>query len=258
MYEEEVARVLSAGIPPIDFQVAAIRRCDTNEPRGYITRAVINSLDLGTLTPADYLPVTDTDAVGLALSARMIRKSLALLDGAEEPPALMAVHVPLALLRERAPEAWLSPILAQHRLQKPETLCLCFDAPLLLEFGADAHDALLHLKRSGVTLAVRGCGADKIPLAPLMRLPVDYAFLSPEVTALADDRVHSDVLTGLVGYLHAMGQKVIAEDVSSDGQLRALERLECFGYLPSESFSAHSGRGSLFGAPTGIGGADLG
>ena len=51
---------------------------------------------------------------------------------------------------------------------------------------------------------------------------------------------------------------VIAEDVSSDGQLRALERLECFGYLPSESFSAHSGRGSLFGAPTGIGGADLG
>ena len=91
-----------------------------------------------------------------------------------------------------------------------------------------------------------------------MRLPVDYAFLSPEVTALADDRVHSDVLTGLVGYLHAMGQKVIAEDVSSDGQLRALERLECFGYLPSESFSAHSGRGSLFGAPTGIGGADLG
>ena len=111
----------------------------------------------------------------------MICKSLALLDGAEEPPALMAVHVPLALLRERAPEAWLSPILAQHRLQKPETLCLCFDAPLLLEFGADAHDALLHLKRSGVTLAVRGCGADKIPLAPLMRLPVDYAFLSPHL-----------------------------------------------------------------------------
>lgn len=250
MYEDEIARVLSAGIPPIDFQVAAIRRCDTDEARGYVTRAVINSLDLGTLTPADYLRETDADAVGLALLARMIRKSLALIGAApaEDTPAPVTVHTPLSLLSEKEPDRWLSSLIPAGTAN-PQALCLCFDARLLTGYGTGARDALLRLKRSGVALAVSGCGADDIPLAPLLHLPIDYAFLSPQATALAGDRLRHNALSGLVAYLTGMGQAVIAEGVTSEGQLRLLDHMECFGYLPTETFLRHSGRGSLWLTP---------
>ncbi len=262
MYEDEVARVIAAGVPPIDLQVAVIRRCDTDEPRGCVARAVINSLALGTLTPAAYLPVTDADPVGLALTARLIGKCLAAVDaagaGAGLTPAVL--HAPISLLAEKEPERWLSTVLSGAPGADPKALCLCFDARLLTAYGAEAREALLHLKRAEVALAVRGCGADDVPLAPLMRLPVDYAFLAPEATALAGDRVHNGALAGLVSYLTGMGQAVIAEGVTSEGQRRALDSMECCGYLPSEAWCRQSGRGALWVNPddSETGGGDIG
>lgn len=262
MYEDEVARVLAVGVPPIDLQVAVIRRCDTDEPRGCVARAVINSLALGTLTPAEYLPVTDADPVGLALTARLIGKCLTALGGAdaEGRRTPVVLHAPLALLAEKEPERWLSAALSVAPGADPKTLCLCFDARLLTAYGAGAREALLHLKRAEVALAVRGCGADDVPLAPLMHLPVDYAFLAPEATALAGDRVHNGALAGLVTYLTGMGQAVIAEGVTSEGQRRALDSMECYGYLPSDTWCRKSGRGPLWVTPGDFetGGGDIG
>ena len=264
MYEDEIARVLAAGVPPIDLQVAVIRRCDTDEPRGCVARAVINSLALGTLTPAAYLPVTDADPVGLALTARLIGKCLAAVGGADAEGCLTPVVIPapLSLLSEKEPERWLSAALAGAPGADPKTLCLCFDARLLTAYGAGTREVLIRLKRAEVALAVRGCGADDVPLAPLTRLPVDYAFLAPEATALAGDRVHNGALAGLVSYLVGMGQAVIAEGVTSEGQRRALDSMGCCGYLSSGAWCRQSGRGPLRVTPgeatAQTGGGDIG
>lgn len=263
MYEDEIARVLSAGIPPIELRVATIRRCDTDEPRGYAVRAVVNSLDLGTLTPADYLQYTDADAIGLALLARTIEKSFTALGGvtAAGGRTPIVVHAPLLLLAEKEPERWLAEVLSRVSPSDPQALCLCFDARLLTGYGTDTRERLLRLKRSGAAIAVKGCGADDVPLAPLLRLPVDFAFLSPEATALAGDRIHNSALSGLVTYLSGMGQAVIAEGVTSEAQRRALDSMECDGYLPSEALLKGSGR-QLWAAPAPLteetGGADIG
>ena len=139
----------------------------------------------------------------------------------------------------------LSAAIEKEGFEEAEKICLEFPISILEKEKSALKRALSEIKAVGFKVALSPVKKD-FAFAALTEIKFDYVFLSPEFTALAEDRSNVGVLAAIVALLHTMGVGVIAEGVMSDDVIRELTAVECAGIIPSDGYNGE------FILPTGI------
>lgn len=99
---------------------------------------------------------------------------------------------------------------------------------VLMECGEKAIDHLRALQRAGATIAIDDFGAGSSSLARLRTLPFDSVKLDPSLIAGIDtDPAARDVVQAVIGLVHSLGAKAIAEGVETVGQFDMLRVMGC-------------------------------
>ncbi len=87
---------------------------------------------------------------------------------------------------------------------------------------------LRELKASGVRVAIDDFGTGYSSLSYLERFPVDYVKIDSSFVGKLGEESSAAVLTrGIIDLAHALGLKVTAGGVETEGQLKELKELGC-------------------------------
>jgi diguanylate cyclase len=99
---------------------------------------------------------------------------------------------------------------------------------VLMECGAGVLDQIVRLRRDGATLAIDDFGAGLSSLARLRTLPFDSVKLDASLIAGIDsDSAARDVTQSVIGLIHGLGAKAIAEGVETAAQFDILRVMGC-------------------------------
>ncbi len=87
---------------------------------------------------------------------------------------------------------------------------------------------LQDLKDLGVSLAIDDYGMGYSCLYYLKRMPVDYLKIDRSfIAGLGEDPGDEAIVSGTIGLAYALGLKIVAEGVETEGQLAKLRELGC-------------------------------
>jgi diguanylate cyclase len=99
---------------------------------------------------------------------------------------------------------------------------------VLMECGEGVLDQIVRLRRDGATLAIDDFGAGLSSLARLRTLPFDSVKLDASLIAGIDsDPAARDVTQAVIGLIHGLGAKAIAEGVETAAQYDILRVMGC-------------------------------
>ena len=112
---------------------------------------------------------------------------------------------------------------------EPGSLALEITESAVMNDAAAAVVALSSLKGLGIELAIDDFGTGYSSMSYLKRFPVDYlkidrSFVSGLGNGAGDDEV---IAAGMVSLAHALGLRVVAEGVETEGQLTRLREMGC-------------------------------
>lgn len=235
---ESVAKAVRAGVAPLELKYRAIRACNNQQSIAYRSEAVLNSLQLGTLTQTQFAgayEVSDPEGVGLRLTDWAIARALehrSHFADEEKTDMFLSVACPVAYAEQPQFYTRLKNLLkvAGYNPKVGVKLCLEFPDSLLSSTG-DVKTAMLDAKLLGVKTMIVCSDASTCPLMKLVEIPVDYVILSPKTTELLQSRNKPGVFAALVQLVHSFNSAVVADGVLNTEQMRQLSRLNCEGYI---------------------------
>jgi diguanylate cyclase (GGDEF)-like protein/PAS domain S-box-containing protein len=188
---------------------------------------------LGDVSPARFVPVAEACGLMSDLGAWVLEQAAATLrhwmDGGWTE-ARLAINVsPRQFLRGQLTQQ-LRSALQRHRLP-PEALELEITEGLLMERSDTTQEVLRDLRELGVRVAVDDFGVGYSSLAYLKRfaihtLKIDRTFIA-QLESDAEDRA---ICAAIIAMGHALGVKVLAEGVETEGQWRLLASMGCDHY----------------------------
>ncbi|GAB7189319.1 EAL domain-containing protein [Kineococcus sp. NUM-3379] len=222
----------------------------TGELVGFEALLRWTSPGLGTVSPADFIPVAEENGLIVEIGRRV------LLDACRQLASWRAGHP-----ATRGVTMWVN--VSPHQLADPGFVATVTDAldatglpgaALGLEITetavmADpeaARATLTRLRRLGVRVALDDFGTGYSSLAVLKSLPVDVVKVDRSfVRGLGQDLSDTRLVAAIVSMAHALDLSVVAEGVEEEGQHAVLRELGC-----------EVSQGYLFGRP--VPAADLG
>lgn len=185
---------------------------------------------LGEVSPARFIPIAEACGLMGDIGAWVLEEAAAVLrrwmDGGWTE-ATMAVNVsPRQFLRGQLSEQ-LRAVLERHRLP-PDALELEITEGLLMERSDTTQEVLREVRELGVRVAVDDFGVGYSSLAYLKRfavhtLKIDRTF----VAQLETDPEDREICAAIVAMGRALGVKVLAEGVETEGQWRLLAAMGC-------------------------------
>jgi diguanylate cyclase (GGDEF)-like protein len=115
-----------------------------------------------------------------------------------------------------------------HYSMRPECLELEITESLLMEADQEIRDSLARLKSAGIRLALDDFGTGYSSLAYLKHFPIDVVKIDRAFVKDLDNNTESHAIpAAIIAMSHALGLKVVAEGVETEGQLSILRRLHC-------------------------------
>jgi diguanylate cyclase (GGDEF)-like protein len=115
-----------------------------------------------------------------------------------------------------------------HYSMRPEWLELEITESLLMEADQGIKDSLARLKSSGIQLALDDFGTGYSSLAYLKHFPIDVVKIDRAFVKDLDGNIESRAIAAaIIAMAHALGLKVVAEGVETQGQLSILRSLQC-------------------------------
>ena len=243
VFEKTVIETTRSGIAPLSMGYIGIYNGYAEFPIAYRGEASVFTTATGVVERA--ADKAEGTATGVKLSIRAavhaIRLMRELIDR-DSPVKIVFVKACASLFYENELSETLSSVISAEDLASPEKICLEFSAAALggALGNAEGVEALKRgfseIKAAGFTAAISGV-SDKFPFALLADIKPDHVFLSPEITAMSQDRTKKGVLEAIIALMHTIGVKVIAEGVESDEAIRDLISVEAFGFIPSEGYT---------------------
>ena len=135
---------------------------------------------------------------------------------------------------------------ALQRLREKDKKAAFITASVTTSFlESDVEKSLLSsekARKGAETLRAMGYGAAIFGFSGAQSLnsvteaPVDYVFLSSEVTALSGDRDKPGVFTALMSLLRALRCEIVLCGVKNDDVIRDATASECFGVMPDAEY----------------------
>ncbi|THF87389.1 bifunctional diguanylate cyclase/phosphodiesterase [Deinococcus sp. KSM4-11] len=207
--------------------------------------------DLGTVSPAEFIPIAEHAGLIVPIGAWVLDEALRQLaewQGEGLPPVRMAINVsPAQFAREEFVTSVVD-TLARHGLNA-QWLELELTEQLVVQDIQATAAKMAALSALGVRVAIDDFGAGHSALIYLMRLPVTMLKID---RAFIHDLGRVEGATRIVGAItalaHALGLEVVAEGVETERQLQEVRALGCEftqGYLLGRPRPAAQARASL-------------
>ena len=243
-----VEMTLNSGVAPLEMRFAQINSCYSKTPVAYRSFTYINSVTEGVIPPEKYSFAADGTDRGIRLAKWNIAEAIKSIRAFEKEGRnirFVTARVPARITLEVDVYDWMKEILKENQFDEPEKLCLEFAKSSLYEDSEKVRAALLSLKLLKVKTLLTGCGDKDCPITCLLDLPFDMALLSPWLTSLVDSRSKAKSVISLVEYLRSLSIEVMGDGVYNDEQITALNRIDCFGYIPSSGYHGSVEHGRL-------------
>ncbi|MBS6457815.1 MAG: EAL domain-containing protein [Firmicutes bacterium] len=157
-----VTRTIDSGVRPIELKCTPIYDCLFSNVAGLRSRALVNSVDYGTLDPGDYMPALEDDRESAssftARNLRVVLGALPALQSQARGISLFLLSCPVSLVRRGTLAAEVTRLLRAADPKCAEAVCLSFAPELLRLPPKDLQSALLHIRSLGCKVAVEGFG----------------------------------------------------------------------------------------------------
>ena len=99
---------------------------------------------------------------------------------------------------------------------------------VLMDCGPAILDQIARLRREGATIAIDDFGSGSSSLARLRSLPFDRVKLDPAlIVDIERDAAAREIVQAVIGLVHSLGAKTVAEGVETRGQLDVLRVMGC-------------------------------
>lgn len=193
------------------------------------------------VSPSVFVPMLEEAGGMIAVGHWSIREAgrrLAEWRAAAHPDLRLAVNLSRAQLEEPGLADSVLTMLGELQVP-PQALELEITEQILMRDSVRLHLALQELKRCGCRLTIKGFGGGFTSREHLARFGIDALKVSRTfVSAAPDDEESALMVRSIVDLGNALGIRVIADGVETQGQLEAAKAAGC-----------HSAQGFLFGRP---------
>ncbi|MFM0715571.1 EAL domain-containing protein [Paraburkholderia strydomiana] len=202
-----------------------------------------NSAQIGTVSPAQFIPIAEDTRLIIPLGAWVIDEACRQIAAWDmEGDMRLRVSINLSAVQLRDPDLidTLAHSLASHRVA-PERLELEITETVLMDSAEDYLTTINAIRKLGVKLSLDDFGIGYSSLSylnrfPLDRLKIDRAFVQDMLEAPAD----LAIIRAIIDLGHELGLRVVAEGVESEHQARILRDIGCDelqGFLFSKALS---------------------
>ena len=210
----------------------------------------------GLVPPGEFVPLAEETGLIVPIGRWVLweacRRARALNErrsvGAGEPPLTMFVNLSARQFRLPGLAGEVAGALEETDLE-PGWLALEITESAMMADAPEAVGTLEGLKALGVGLAVDDFGTGYSSMSYLKRFPVDRVKIDRSFVDGLDERAEDEaIVSGVVGLARALGLRVIAEGVETEGQLARLKEMGCEeaqGFYFSEPLIGEALRGLL-------------
>lgn len=185
---------------------------------------------LGTVPPSRFIPIAEETGLIVPLGQWVLSEACRQaskwrqegLDGLHVSVNLSARQLQHGLIVQHVTEALRSSGLAAANLDLEITETAVMRDP------EAAADTLRALKVLGVSVSLDDFGTGYASLGYLKRFPIDVVKIDRSfVREMATDRSDADIVGGVIGLVHRLGLKVVAEGVERAEQVLLLQAMDC-------------------------------
>jgi diguanylate cyclase (GGDEF)-like protein len=196
--------------------------------------------ELGSVDPAEFIPVAEESGLVVALGELIMRRTLdeAVAAGLVSRGLRLSCNVSPVQLRVPGFHRMVEQVLAAHEMQ-PESLVVEVTEAVMVEEAGQAVRTLRWLADAGVTIAIDDFGTGYSALGYLRRLPAHMLKVDKSLTSSLEDEPRAMAITQAVIELGAsIGMSIVVEGIETTSVAELVTRMGA-GY----------GQGSLFGRP---------
>jgi len=184
----------------------------------------------GLVQPDNFIPVAEETGLILPLGAWVLKtacRQATMWTSAGLPPVRMAVNLSARQFRQNNLPGLVAEIMAGTGIA-PHLLELEITESVAMDNPEETHLYLQHFKEMGVELAIDDFGTgysslSYLKLYPVNRLKIDRSFVK-DIETNPDD---ATIASATIALAHALGKKVVAEGVETEGQLKFLKEQQC-------------------------------
>lgn len=235
-FEKIVNETLLSGIAPLQQHYVGIFDGYVECPIAYRASTELFTASTGVIEGSREL--IDLKEIGARISMRNlahgIRTMQEMLDLGRSTKWI-GVEASVSLLLEDDVFSIVEGTLKKECFSRPEKICLEFSPSVMDADREKVRKGMADIKALGLLIAIAPITRD-FAISSIMDLPIDVVVLSKELTALSTDRNKPGVLGAMIALLHTMGVSVVAEGAENDDQIRELTTVECFGFIPTDSY----------------------
>lgn len=199
---------------------------NTDEPLGYEMLARWESRTLGTVPPADFIPVAEDKGLISALSDHMFRRAF---QDASQWPAHLSLSINVSPLQLRDP--WFAQKLLKLLAETgfpAQRLILELTESAIVDNLPLAQAVFTSLRNQGIRMALDDFGTGYSSIASLRSLPFDSVKIDREFVARMSDNESADSVAEAVLQLgKSLGLPVVAEGIECDKTAQRLSDLAC-------------------------------
>lgn len=186
----------------------------------------------GLILPGEFVPVAEETGLIVQIGEQVLREACRQTKEWQDahpfaPPIAVCVNLSARQFHDPQLVEKIRATLTEAGLG-PESLVLEITESALMEDAPSTLAALLWLKGLGVKLAMDDFGTGYSSLSYLERFPVDYVKIDRSFVGGMDEEPGAGVLArGVIDLSHALGLKVVAEGVETEGQFGLLREMGC-------------------------------
>ena len=236
---EFLKMTLNSGIAPLELRFTQINHCGRKLPIAYRSFTYVNSITEGVIPPEKYAYAIENAEEGLRLAkwniVHIIR-AIKAFEAAGRHVAFISARCPAHLCEIEDIYTWLKEIFEAEKFETPEKLCLEFPRSVLYESMEKVRSMVIGASLTKCVTMLAGCGMPDSPVTPLLNIPFDYAILAPWLTVYSSDRAKGRKISEFISFLRTLSIGVIGDGVTEDDQMTALNRADCFGYMPAPDY----------------------
>lgn len=201
---------------------------------------------LGTVSPADFVPIAERNA---RLSRMLTEWSLKTVCGSlphwpfrsNDPPLRISINIPPAQFLDEDFVGFVLGILEEHNLA-PDRLTLELTEESILTNVDKAIHTMRELRSYNIAIALDDFGTGYSSLSHIKNLPLDTLKIDKSfIDELTHDSRSANLVDGIIRIAHGLGLKIVAEGVETEAQRAILQEFGCDviqGYLFSRPLVA--------------------
>lgn len=218
------------GLRAVELNYRSIREISSGQTAFLQTRTMLNSPNLGVLSPEQYRDVAEmTNQADQLFRLELIQALEANTTFYEREVSFnwLSVYLPVRLLRETRTAKFAADYAARYQVPTSR-ICFELSEKLLTENDEQVPNSIQSMRNLGFHFMLTNFGGSSCPMMRLSDYPVDYVMLSPEVSNYIGRGERSDnAVKSIISFVNDIGSEPVADGVFNSHQAEMLYSFEC-------------------------------